>query len=117
MDRNENISVIKNNFRMGFHVKYEVGDRYLMSLKVVNVRNNLSCVTVKELHEKLGHPSVRRVINTAKDNNIKLSNKSMDPCESCELAKSRRVNLRKVNSKPVHRPGNRLYIDKSCVRQ
>ena len=51
VDRNENISVMKNNFRMDFHVKYEVGDSYLMGLKVVNVRNNLSCVTVKEIDE------------------------------------------------------------------
>ena len=81
LDRNENISVIKNNFRMDFHVNYEVVDSYLMGLKVIKLRKNLSCVTVKELQEKLVHPRVTRVINTSYDNNIKLRNKIMDPCE------------------------------------
>ena len=37
----------------------------------------------------------------------------MDLCESCDLEKSRRANLIKVNIKPVNKPGNRLYIDTS----
>ena len=36
---------------MDFHMKYEVGDRYLMGLNVSNVIKNFSFVTLKELHE------------------------------------------------------------------
>ena len=39
----------------------------------------------------------------------------MNICEICELSKSRRLNLNKINQNPSKSIGDRLYIDSSWI--
>lgn len=55
-------------------------------------------LTVKDFHEKLGHPGIQYTIHTTKVHNIYLYNPLTisKPCEYCGIEKSRRIDLEPV---------------------
>ena len=88
------------------------GDQYSAFLSKFDKKNS---VDINVLHQQLGHPNELIVKKTSKEMGIVLTGK-FKICESCELAKSRRSNMNKINYNHSSIPGERLYTDISYLK-
>ena len=67
----------------------------------VYIRVNLKeFISIKKLHKIVGYIGDKSTQKTSNKNNINLSENKMNICEICELSKSHRLNLNKINQKP-----------------
>ena len=99
--------------------KYNVGNGFLYggNYEVLNPIPDADFLTVKQFHEKLGHPGMQANIRTAKQNNIQLEVPltMTQPCEDCSHAKSRRLNLAPIRKNPELIVGERIAFDLSWI--
>ena len=65
---------------------------------------------VNTLHEWLGHPHFKTVINTANKLQIYLTG-DIEECHSCAMAKARKNKISKHNHNKSQTPGERIYVD------
>ena len=76
----------------------------VMNIVLFSKFNKKNSVDINVLHQQLGHPNELIVKKTSKEMGIFLPVK-FKICESCELDKSRRYNMNKINYNHSSIPG------------
>ena len=73
-------------------------------------------IDINHLHQLLGHPCMKHVLQTANHNNITVTGDSK-PCASCELAKSHKQSNNKKDLNRSTIIGERIQVDLSYVNR
>ncbi len=118
--------MVKGNHEIIFNHRYKAGDGFTLGIEMVPIRKqfgqacaatneNRKTMNIEDFHRLLGHPGEEKTKETAKWMNIELKGK-LESCESCDLSKSKRKKISKVNLNKTKIPGERLYIDISSIR-
>ena len=73
-------------------------------------------VDINQFHKVIGHCGADRLKNTANIYGLKLSGQ-FQVCEDCAIAKARQKNINKVWTGSSNKPGERVYIDLSSIKE
>jgi hypothetical protein len=101
------LMMVKGNHEIIFNHRYKAGDGFTLGIEMVPIRKQFgqACaatnekrktMNIEDFHRLLGHPGEEKTKETAKWMNIELKGK-LDSCESCDLSKSKRKKISKVN--------------------
>ena len=119
----EGIEIRKGQWSMNFDTKFGTPHGHVFGTTIVPQRETeMAFIATKpnknymEVHQLLGHPGREKLLGTCKRLQWNLSQADAHACEDCLVAKARRANLNKVSKNHSTKPGERIMIDISSIK-
>ena len=114
--KQKTLFITKNTTTFAFNDNYTTQTGFVpgIVLDTCHLILETKSIDINQAHKIFGHPNENTLKQTAITNNITLTG-TLQPCETCLIAKARQSNIPKFTDSKSQKPGERLCIDVSSV--